>query len=70
MRVALINTNRMKPPIGPIGLEYVAEALTASQHRPEILDLCWEKDWKSAIADFLDREHFDLIGFTLRNTHR
>jgi hypothetical protein len=58
----------MIPPIGPIGLEYVAETLTAQQQRPEILDLCWEKDWKRAIIDFLDREDFDLIGFTLRNT--
>jgi len=41
MRVALVNTNRMKPPIAPIGLEYVAEALGAAGHRVEVLDLCW-----------------------------
>jgi hypothetical protein len=68
MRIALINTNRMKPPIGPIGLEYAAEALRAQKHRPAILDLCWERDWKRAIALFFDKEEFDLIGFTLRNT--
>ena len=27
MRVALVNTNRVQPPIAPIGLDYVAEAL-------------------------------------------
>ena len=33
MDVALINTNRIKPPIAPIGLDYVAEALYVAGHR-------------------------------------
>ena len=68
MRVALVNTNRMKPPIAPIGLEYVAEALGAAGHRVEVLDLCWADDWRSAVLGFLDRAKFDLVGVTLRNT--
>jgi len=32
MHVALVNTNRIKPPIAPIGLEYVAEAINAAGH--------------------------------------
>jgi radical SAM superfamily enzyme YgiQ (UPF0313 family) len=68
MRVALVNTNRMQPPIAPIGLDYVAEALHAAGHTVELLDLCWEPDPPAAIGAFLDRSDFGLIGVTLRNT--
>lgn len=68
MRVALVNTNRIKPPIAPIGLEYVAEGLNAAGHHVEILDLCWADDWGSAITSFLAKDGFGLVGVTLRNT--
>lgn len=68
MHVALVNTNRIEPPIAPIGLEYVAEALQATGHRVAILDLCWVDDGDSAIAGFLDGADFGLVGVTLRNT--
>jgi radical SAM superfamily enzyme YgiQ (UPF0313 family) len=68
MRVVLVNTNRMKPPIAPIGLEYVAEALNAAGYRVEVLDLCWAEDWKTAVADFFNTTNADLVGMTLRNT--
>jgi radical SAM superfamily enzyme YgiQ (UPF0313 family) len=68
MHVVLVNTNRIKPPIAPIGLEYVAEALHAAGHDVEILDLCWTDDAGSAIADFLGSTNVDLVGVTLRNT--
>jgi radical SAM superfamily enzyme YgiQ (UPF0313 family) len=68
MRVALVNTNRIKPPIAPIGLEYVAEAQSAAGHDVEVLDLCWVDDGNAAIASFFERTSFDLVGVTLRNT--
>jgi tryptophan 2-C-methyltransferase len=68
MYVALVNTNRIQPPIAPIGLEYVAEALNAAGHDVELLDLCWADDVDIAIADFFGGTRFDLIGVTLRNT--
>lgn len=68
MKVALVNTNRIKPPIAPLGLEYVAEALASQGHKPEILDLCWVEDWRSEIVRFFSRNNFDLAGVTLRNT--
>jgi radical SAM superfamily enzyme YgiQ (UPF0313 family) len=68
MRIALINSNRIFPPIGPIGLEYVAESLDRAGHTPEVLDLCWEKDIGSAVERFFDRREFELIGLTIRNT--
>lgn len=68
MRICLVNTNRIKPPISPIGLEYVAEALNAAGHLVSVLDLCWEEHWGTAIARFFKGTDFDLVGVTLRNT--
>jgi len=68
LRVALINTNRIQPPIAPIGLEYVAEALGGAGHDVEILDLCWAEEPASAIAGFFKGPDFGLVGVTLRNT--
>jgi tryptophan 2-C-methyltransferase len=68
LRVALVNTNRIQPPIAPIGLEYVAEALGAAGHHVEVLDLCWAADPSAAIARFFGGPDFGLVGITLRNT--
>jgi radical SAM superfamily enzyme YgiQ (UPF0313 family) len=68
MRVALVNTNRIIPPIAPIGLDYVAEALCASGHQAEILDLCWEERWEQALAGFLENGNHALVGVSIRNT--
>ena len=68
MHVGLVNTNRIRPPIAPIGLDYVAEMLNAEGHQVEVLDLCWADDWESAIATFFGGHDVDLVGVTLRNT--
>jgi radical SAM superfamily enzyme YgiQ (UPF0313 family) len=68
MQVALINTNRMEPPVAPIALDYLAEALQAGGHGVQLLDLCWEKDPVAAIKRFFKKSSFGLIGMTLRNT--
>jgi len=38
--LVLINTNRMQPPIGPIGLDYVAGAARRAGIDVEVIDLC------------------------------
>jgi hypothetical protein len=68
MRLALVNSNRIKPPIAPIGLEYVAEAAHAAGHVVRVLDLCWEEDVEAATTGFVGGTTFDLIGITFRNT--
>jgi radical SAM superfamily enzyme YgiQ (UPF0313 family) len=68
MDVALINTNRIQPPIAPIGLDYVAEALHAAGHRVRVLDLCWAEDVSAAVAGFFSDANDGLVGVTLRNT--
>lgn len=68
MKILLINTNRMKPAIAPIGLDYVADGLIEAGHEPRLLDLCFSEDVhadiEQAIRDFDPR----LIGVTVRNT--
>jgi hypothetical protein len=68
MRVALVNTNRINPPIAPIGLDYVAEALYSEGIDVEVLDLCWSEDWKIDTTNFFNTGSYDLVGITLRNT--
>jgi hypothetical protein len=62
MKIALVNTNRIKPPIAPIGLEYVAETLYSAGYSFEILDLCWEENYEAAIYNFFNKSDFDLTG--------
>ncbi len=66
--IALINSNRIKPPIAPIGLEYIAEWLLANGHEVAILDLCWEADPFSLLRESFRQKEYALVGMTLRNT--
>lgn len=68
MQIALINTNRMQPPVAPIALDYIAEALNAAGHGVRLLDLCWEAAPESAIKRFFRDFECGLTGMTLRNT--
>ncbi len=68
MRIALVNTNLIRPPIAPIGLDYLAQALVEAGFQVEILDLLWEEDRNLAISNFFGSKDFGLVGLTLRNT--
>jgi tryptophan 2-C-methyltransferase len=68
MKIGLINTNRLQPPVAPIGLDYVAEVLHDTGHEIALLDLCWEEDAECAIIKFLNNTEYGMIGMTLRNT--
>lgn len=66
--ILLINSNVSRPPVSPVGLEYVGEALAHAGLPVRALDLTFETDWQAA----LDREMADgdplLAGVTVRNT--
>jgi tryptophan 2-C-methyltransferase len=68
MKILLVNTNRMKPAVAPIGLDYLADSLRASGHTLSLLDLCFsedcEKDIEAAVAAFSP----GLVGASVRNT--
>lgn len=68
MRVLLVNTNRMKPAVAPIGLDYLADSLIAAGHEPRLLDLCLGVDADIDTLSALEAFPADVIGVTVRNT--
>ncbi len=65
--LTLINTNRMVPAIGPIGLEYVAEAAALAGIEVSILDLALADDPAAALREHLSARESTLIGLSFRN---
>jgi radical SAM superfamily enzyme YgiQ (UPF0313 family) len=68
VRIALINTNRITPPIAPIGIEYIAETLVYAGYDIDVLDLTWEQSWKDAMHAFFRKHAYAVCGLTIRNT--
>lgn len=66
--ILLVNTNVARPPIAPLGLEYVCEAV-ANAHLPlEVLDLSFEPDLKGALQKRLKDCEPLAVGLSVRNT--
>jgi len=64
----LINSNTARPPVSPVGLEYVGEALQSAGIGVEVIDLCWEQDCHQALSTGLSRLEPLAVGITFRNT--
>ena len=62
-----MNTNRMVPAIGPIGLEYVAEAAAQAGIEVSILDLALSDEPEVALREYFSSRSPTLIGLTFRN---
>jgi len=67
-KVCLINANLMRPPIGPIGLDYLADALAAAGYAPEVLDLALAADPEAALRGYFAAGEPLAVGLTIRNT--
>ena len=65
--LTLVNTNRMSPPIAPIGLDYVAGSVREAGYSVELLDLGLAEDPQSELLRYLERRQPDLVGFSFRN---
>jgi len=65
--LTLINTNRMVPAIGPLGLDYVAGYAKNAGLEVEVLDLCFEDDPAAAIKSYFRDRSPDLVGLSFRN---
>jgi radical SAM superfamily enzyme YgiQ (UPF0313 family) len=63
----LINTNVTRPPVSPVGLEYVAETLNQAEIPIRVIDLAFEVDWRQAIIAGLRNCEPLAIGLTVRN---
>jgi tryptophan 2-C-methyltransferase len=68
MRVLLVNTNRVTPPIAPLALDYIGSALHAEGHEVRLLDLCWAVDTRTAVAEAFASSQVDVAAVTFRNT--
>ncbi|MBI4558788.1 MAG: radical SAM protein [Candidatus Hydrogenedentes bacterium] len=66
-RILLVNPNRMRPPIAPIGLEYVAAALARSGYEPVLGDLSFAVDWRQDLTANVEEVAPNAIGVTVRN---
>ncbi len=66
-KVLLVNPNRLKPPVAPIALDYLAQALRRSDFEVDILDLCFPEDFAQAIGDYFDHNNPMAVGVTFRN---
>jgi radical SAM superfamily enzyme YgiQ (UPF0313 family) len=65
--LTLINSNRMAPPIAPLGLDYVGGALRRAGIEVELLDLCLADDAEIALRRYFAQRQPELIGVSFRN---
>ena len=65
--LTLINTNRMRPAIAPIGLDYVAGAARDAGIKTEVVDLCLAENPDEALRGHFQRHTPALVGLSIRN---
>ncbi len=65
--VLMVNPNRMRPPIAPIGLEYVAAALQSRGFEPVVCDLTFSEDWRADLDSALGAVHPMAVAISIRN---
>jgi len=65
--LTLINTNRMAPLIGPIGLDYVAAAAEKAGIDVEVVDLGLADQPEKAVKDYFSTREPELVGLSFRN---
>jgi radical SAM superfamily enzyme YgiQ (UPF0313 family) len=65
--LTLINTNRMVPPIAPVGLDYVAGAARRAGIDVEILDLCLADEPEAALSRHFRERSPELVAISFRN---
>lgn len=66
--VLLVNSNRMRPPIAPLALDYVGGHLRRSGFDVRLVDLAFEPDQRKALADAVADVEPLAVGVTFRNT--
>ncbi len=67
MKILFINSNRYQhPPVIPIAIEYLAGALSKTNHSYAILDLCFADDPIAEIRNSINIHNPDVIGITIR----
>jgi radical SAM superfamily enzyme YgiQ (UPF0313 family) len=67
-KVLLVNANLIKPPVTPIGLDYIGSALDKNGFEVELLDLNFSNNIKEDLKRKLTESSFLALGVTIRNT--
>ncbi len=67
-RVLLINPNEMKPPVAPIGLDYIAGSLERAGFEVDLIDLCFASSLTEDLDAYFKGHDPVAIGVTVRNT--
>ena len=65
--LTLVNTNRVAPPIAPVGLDYLAGALRDARIDFDVLDLGLVDDPQAAIERHFAERRPDLVAVSFRN---
>ena len=68
LKVLLTNPNQMKPPVAPLGLEYVGSFLKKHAVEVDLLDLTWEDSPLEAVKNKISKNGYAVIGISIRNT--
>ncbi len=64
--VLLINSNRMRPPVAPLALDYIGDRLKSAGYPVRLMDLSFEDE--TAIEKALSETYAIAVGVTFRNT--
>lgn len=67
LELALVNSNRWKPGVAPLALDYLGAALERAGISFETLDLCPSCDPRRDIREFFSRRKPRMVGVTFRN---
>ena len=65
--LTLINTNRMVPPIAPIGLDYIAGTARKAGIEVDVVDLCLVDEPAKTLQDYFATHSPQLVGLSFRN---
>jgi len=67
MKILLINPNTYRnPPVMPLGLEYLAGAITEAGHDVDVLDLCFSNNPSEELVKAMQNRRPDITGITVR----
>jgi len=65
--LTLVNTNTMKPPVAPVGLDYIAGAVHKAGIECEIIDLCLCENLYEELTNRLAANEPQLVALSFRN---
>jgi len=68
-KILLVNPNTMKPPIAPVGLDYLASALEHAGYEIDLLDLCLTETTprECILRSGIAQNEYLFVGISIRN---